>query len=235
MAMDRALLTGTMVGSLLLGLALDAQAAEQAPARDRAKVSAESDDEHGGKFDSVRVGAGLGFAAPNGPSVALFGRSAHVGLGLRGSYLPLVALPGSDVELARWVVSGDLRLYPFGGAVFVGGAFGHARTRMTSAREVLVADVATSARGTYYTAGWFAGPEIGFQVPIALGKGGPLLTIGADVGLAIPIAPSDPRLTVSSRGLTVPVGADDPSVSALRTLAHAPIPWLNLIEVGVYL
>lgn len=194
-------------------------------------------DSAAGLFGPLRLGATIGIGAPEGLAAAVLLRSVHLGIGARTSYLPLVAVPGLDLELARFSVSGDARVYPFGGAFFVGAVFGYARSLGAMPRTITVADAATPAHATVFAACVFVGPEVGlqFRIPLSSRPRGPELTLGTDLGVAIPVWSSDPRATVSARGLTVPIAREGGAADTLRSVARAPVPWVGLLNVGVML
>ena len=190
-----------------------------------------------GVLPGIRLGAALGLGAPEGLAFAVIVRSLHFGVGGRATYLPLVAIPGLGVELARFSASGDVRVYPFGGAFFFGAVAGYGRSLAVVPRSVAVAEMPTRVRASVFAASAFAGPELGlqFRIPLTPSARGPELTIGTDLGLAIPIWTSEPRATLTAQGLTVPVAQDDATARTLRRLARTPLPWLGLLSVGVLL
>lgn len=190
-----------------------------------------------GLFGPIRLGATIGIGAPEGLAAAVVLRSVHLGLGARTTYLPLVTVPGLDLEIARFSVSGEARVYPFGGAFFFGAVFGYARSLGAMPRTITVADADTPARATVFAACVFAGPELGlqFRIPLSSRPRALELTIGTDIGVGIPLWSSDPRATVSALGLTVPVAREAGAADTLRSVARAPVPWVGLLNVGVLL
>ena len=127
------------------------------------------------------------------------------------------------------------RLFPFGGAFFVGAGAGYATIEgsFTNSYDVpgLPSPVAATSEGSVRT--MVLTPVIGLQHTF-----GPGLTLGADAGVQIPIAPSE--ISVSTRVGSLPAGvppaAADPYITAnnervrdtLESIGRTILPTFNL-------
>ncbi|HEV3189945.1 MAG TPA: hypothetical protein VGY54_05585 [Polyangiaceae bacterium] len=166
----------------------------------------------------LRIGAlaGVGFPRPLAfEGMVRFGDI--VALGVEYGTSPTVSISGVNVTM--WSLSGDFRLFPFGGSFFLGFRAGYqqlaASTTITIAPLGPVAESATL--DTY-----FVNPRIGLLWTL-----GPGITLGTEAGVQVPIS-SNFATTVPASVLALSPDTD----RAVRTLGGV-LPTVDLLRIGV--
>jgi hypothetical protein len=163
---------------------------------------------------SLRFGILAGSGAPQPLGLEAFARfNDYFGAGFGIGLLPapvgeaLLAAAGQNGSLDSMAFEGELRLFPFRGAFYLGGALGHMGLSATGRSHgyPVAVDI-----GTIYAAprfGWLGTWDSGFA-------------IGLDLGVQVPISPD------------VTVKSDSPGQSyiesAARQLASSPLPTIAL-------
>ncbi len=190
-----------------------------------------------GLLGRVRAGPMIGISAPDGLGVGMIAKYKILGIGLFASYLPFVSLPGLDAQLARMSLGTDVRVYPFGGAFFLGVGVGYSQMKGTAERKVRAYRQDQTALGSVFTSAGWVGPELGFlcTVPVSSRAGAPRISFGTDVALAIPFGATEPRFAVTKYGLTMDIDGIGKLAEAVRFVQTHPTPVLNLLRVGVLL
>ncbi len=190
-----------------------------------------------GLFGPVRAGPMVGISAPDGLGVGTIARYKIFGVGLFASYLPQITLPGLNAQLARMSLAADLRVYPLGGAFFLGVGIGYSQMKGTAEKSVRAYRQEQTALGSVFASGGMVAPEIGFlwTIPLSSRPGAALLSLGTDIGVAIPFASSEPRFAVTNHELTTDVQGKGSLADAVRFIQTHPTPVLNLLRVGVLL
>ncbi len=205
-------------------LAADAAASSSAseidPPAPRAEPGKDAPTHDDGGEGGVRVGVlgGLGLPRPLALE-AVVGLGRHVMLGAEYSFLPAVTI--SSVKTRMWAGAADLRVFPFGGAFFVGMRAGY---QFVTAETTLSAANVGSYTESADVGTWFVNPRIGFLWTMKP------LAIGIDAGVQIPLS------TTVSRSSLLALAA--PSVDAQVTgyaemLGRTPLPTIDLLRVGL--
>jgi hypothetical protein len=166
----------------------------------------------------IGVLGGIGFPRPLAiePVVGL-GRTVMIGV--EGSALPTTTVGGVGVRM--WGVAGDVRLFPFRGAFFVGLRGGY---QQISGDATLTATGIGSYTESVEVGTWFVNPRVGFlwvAKPFA---------IGLDAGLQVPIATTVSR---SSLLFMVSPQADAQITTTTNLLGRSVLPTLDLLRVGL--
>jgi hypothetical protein len=233
------------------------QSAPQASADDSKK------DDSGGLFGPFRIGALVGGGLPE--VLSLGGQlklTRYFGAGINIGLIPTVKIGFyGDATLSYQEYDAYGRIYPFGGAFFVGAGAGYATVRGTLATNYSL----SSQEGTALTEACHAAgvkdcpappssvdvssqasvrtlvltPQIGFMHIFGSG-----FAIGLDVGAQIPIAPSKVDFSTSTTQLpaeiqsvvqTQYIDPNDQKVrSSLDKIGRTPLPTFNL-KIGWFL
>ena len=146
--------------------------------------------------DGVHLGLMLGVIALPRPlegEVVVKLNSAFA-LGLKGSMLPELSIPGADAKLGLKAVTGMLRWFPFEGILYLGGGVGYQSFTASIGQTVDNGELTTTADMSSF----FLAPEIGVLWVSSSG-----VSIGFGIGVQIPI-PKDPVVTSTYNGLPVP-------------------------------
>jgi hypothetical protein len=175
----------------------------------------------------VRVGAlgGVGFPRPLAVE-AIVGFERMLAIGAEYSFLPPSTIGGVDLNFHA--VSGDARIFPFGGPFFIG--FRGGLQSLGGSMTATIASFGTLTE-TMTVDTWFINPRIG-----ALFMWNSWLAVGFEAGVQIPLStstsstlpsnlPSDPRITTARGTLN---GITD-------TLGSSVIPTLDLLRIGLVL
>lgn len=164
----------------------------------------------------LRVGAiaGVGFPRPLAiePMVVL---SGYVAIGGEYGVLPSMTVDGVTVSL--WSLAGDVRVFPFRGAFFVGLRAGH--QHVDASTTITVAPYGSAPEQLSFDS-FFVNPRIGFLWTSNAG-----LTLGVEAGLQIPLTAS----TDSSLPLSLVPSAQ----SAAQTLGGTVLPTVDLLRIGM--
>lgn len=204
-----------------------AQALEQQPAtppRDQSEAALRSDDGQ----DRFRIGVigGVGFPRLLGIE-ALFKIERHVALGIEYSAFPEFAISGVDV--AVWALAGDVRVFPFGSAFFVGLRAGHQHVGASTTLEV--SDQTIPLAGGLDTV--FLNPRLGFLWTWDSG-----ITFGLDAGLQVPISTQTSGALALADTVALPArGAEVVSEvrRAARVFGESTLPTIDLLRLGLLL
>jgi hypothetical protein len=189
----------------------------------RARAEAPTDrpptDAHeGDEEEGLRIGplAGVGFPRPL-ELEGLVKIDGVLALGVEYSALPKTTIDG--VESSMWALAGDLRVFPFKGAFFVGARAGHqslSASTTLSASSVSLTETATADA-------WFVNPRIGFLWTWRSG-----VTLGIDAGVELPIG--------AKLATSLPAGAPSQLGSTVSTVAgvlgNDVTPTIDLIRLG---
>lgn len=166
--------------------------------------------------DPFRVGAiaGLGFPRPLAvEALAKFEDRLAVGLEYGG--MPEISV--ADVNARLWSLAADVRVFPFGGALFVGVRGGHQHIGVDTTVPVLGRDQNFALN----LDSWFVNPRLGI-----LWTSKPGFTLGTEAGVQVPIGSR-----VSSN---LPRGYQESEsvVSVADALGKQVIPTVDLLRVG---
>jgi len=180
----------------------------------------EADHEHEWEdHDHLRIGAlaGVGFPRPLSLQ-ALVKIERALGLGFEAGMMPPLTI--GPVQGSFWGVAGDLRVFPFQGAFFVGLRAGYQRMKAVATASVpAVGTLSESAVAEAY----FVNPRIGFLWTLESG-----LTLGLDVGVQVPIKKS------FQDTLPEPISSEVRStlVGVANTFGYAVVPTVDLLRIG---
>jgi hypothetical protein len=187
-----------------------------APAVDVEGAPSRSEDALG----PVRLGAvgGVGFPRPLSVE-GLVDIDRRVSLGLEYGVLPQVTVSGVDVTMNALDV--DLRVFPLRTPFFIGAAVGRQQTDLSASATIPTVG-AFSEQVSAET--WFVTPRIGVLWTASWG-----LTLGADVGVQIPVSAT---LTESEPGV---LALSPSATDAARWLAKGVLPSVDLLRLGLVL
>jgi hypothetical protein len=209
----------------------------------------EKDDDGGGLLGPLRIGLLVGGGLPEilslGGQIKL---TRFVGAGVNIGLIPTVKISYyGDATLSYQEYDAYGRVYPFGGAFFLGAGVGYATIKGTVNSKLntdaaqgmypgipnpILVDSQGSVRTLVFT------PQIGFMKIFGSG-----FTIGLDVGAQLPIAPSKVDFATTTN---LPEQAntyvqstyikpnDDKVRSTLDTIGRTPLPTFNL-KIGWFL
>jgi len=191
--------------------------------------------------DANRIGFLLGLVTLprpiEGELVVKLGSS--FALGLKGSLLPELSLPGFDGKVDLKAVEGIARWFPGKGVFFLGAGFGYQSFKASLGEIVDYNQLTISAD----LSGFFVQPQLGL---LWISSSGFAVSVG--VGVQIPI-PKDPVVTASYQGQPVPAqgtstvpqgvvdeaNADKSNVQSIaRFIVKYPFPTLDLLRVGIF-
>jgi len=171
----------------------------------------------------LRIGPLVGVGFPRPLQIEGMVKIAKVvGLGVEYGFLPKISVAG--VEASFKGVAGDLRIFPFKNAFFIGARGG---------RQWLDGSGTLTVGGIAYTeamaaATWFINPRIGFLHTFESG-----LTIGIDAGVQLPVGPTYERTgPATSLGLAENTDIDRSLRTAANTLGNGVTPTVDLLKVG---
>jgi hypothetical protein len=168
--------------------------------------------------ERTRIGVigGVGFPRPLAvEAVVKLGKLAAFG----AEYGALPSIRVDGVETSLWSVAADARLFPFGGAVFIGVRAGR---QHVDARTTLTMPPYGSATEELAMDSWFLNPRIGVLWTDDSG-----FTLGVEAGLQLPIGPT----TSSSLPLSLVPGAQN----AVDSVGKSVLPTVDLLRIGLLL
>jgi len=170
------------------------------------------------RTDHLRLGAiaGVGFPRPLAiEAMAVIER--YVAIGAEYAVLPSMSVSGATVSL--WSLAGDLRVFPFRGAFFVGLRAG--RQHIDDQTTLTMPGVGSLTENLALD-GWFVNPRLGFLFTARNG-----LTLGIEAGLQVPIGAQ-----VSS---SLPLSLDPSAERTVNTIGNSLLPTVDLLRVGLLL
>lgn len=218
-----------------------AQSAARAADDEQKPEPAEDEDSQDGLFGPFRIGGLVGVGLP---SVLSFGGAIkltrYLGAGVNVGVIPKIRISlYGEAELSYQEYDAYGRLFPFGGMFFIGAGVGYATIKGSfkssydvrpyqaiapALPDMLTVESQASVRTLVLT------PQIGLQRTFGSG-----FTLGIDVGLQVPLAPSevhfDTKLPpgVPAEVIDKFVKPNDQKVQdTLETVGRATIPTLNL-------
>jgi hypothetical protein len=198
--------------------AASASAVDPPAPRDEPGKDAPTHDDGGEGGVRVGVLGGLGFPRPLALE-AVVGLGRRVMVGAEYSFLPSVTI--SSVKTRMWAGAADLRVFPFGGAFFVGMRAGY---QSVTAETTLSAANVGSYTESADVGTWFVNPRIGFlwtMKPFA---------IGIDAGVQIPLSTTVSRSSL----LALAAPSVDAQVSGYADmLGRTPLPTIDLLRLGL--
>ncbi len=166
----------------------------------------------------LRVGAiaGIGFPRPLAiePMVVL---SGLVAIGGEYGVLPSTTVDG--VQASLWSLAGDVRVFPFRGAFFVGLRAGH--QHIEAATTVTVAPYGSAPEVLSFDS-FFVNPRIGFLWTSNAG-----LTFGVEAGVQIPLT--------ASTDSTLPISLVPSAQNTAQALGGAVLPTVDVLRIGLLL
>jgi hypothetical protein len=191
--------------------------------------------------DPLRVGVIVGIASfPRPVEVELaFKLGRWFGLGLEGSFLPELSVPGVDAKLDLKAVQGVFRWYPFGGAFFLGGGLGYQNFQASFGETVDNGQLDVTAD----MSGAFIIPQVGWMFITDSG-----LSFGINFGIQIPI-PKEPVVTAAYNRQPVPAQASssvpqdvidqaqtnvDNVRSVAKFIVRYPFPEIDFLRIGLF-
>ena len=163
------------------------------------------------KKEHVRFGAigGVGFPHPIAVE-ALVKIERVVSIGAEYGFSPDVTISGVTGSL--WSASGDARVFPLRGPLFVGLRVGMQHLGMSSAEYAQSMNVDT----------WFMNPRVGFLWTWRSG-----FSLGFDAGVQVPLTSS---VTGTSTAMSIPQ-----LTSAASTIGGTVLPTIDLLRLGFLL
>lgn len=178
-------------------------------------------------IEHLRVGPLVGVGFPRPFALEAFAKIERiVGVGAEYSFLPNMNILGAETSFKA--VAGDLRIFPFRGAFFIGARVGRqwldARTTVNLVRLGSFTESMTAAT-------WFVNPRIGFLFTFDSG-----MTIGIDAGVQLPVNATYERAgPATSAGLVSAYGngIDETLVSVAGALGNNVTPTLDLLRLGL--
>ena len=166
----------------------------------------------------VRAGviAGIGFPRPLAvEGMAVISRT--VALGAEYGILPAVTIDGVNTSL--WSLSGDLRVFPFRGAFFLGLRAG--RQHVGATTTLAIGSFGSTAEVLGLDS-WFLNPRAGFLWTTREG-----LSFGVEAGVQVPIGAA-----ISS---TLPLALYPTAQRTIDALGRTVLPTVDLLRVGLLL
>ncbi|HVV50735.1 MAG TPA: hypothetical protein VHO06_13810, partial [Polyangia bacterium] len=160
-------------------------------------------------------------------------------LGLQGSFLPELTVPGVDAKLDLKAVQGIVRWFPGDGVFFLGAGLGYQSLQASIGDSIDNGELTITAD----MSGFFVAPQLGV---LWISSSGVALSLG--LGLQIPI-PKDPVVSATYNGQPVPSQptatvpqdvidkgqSDKNSVqSAARFIVKYPFPEIDLLRIGIF-
>ena len=160
-------------------------------------------------------------------------------LGLKGSYLPELSVPGIDGKIDLKALEGIVRWFPGDGVFFLGAGFGYQSFKASLGEIVDGNELVINAD----MSGFFVQPQLGV---LWIAQSG--FAISFSLGLQIPI-PKDPVMTATYAGQPVPDQATgtipqdvvdqaqsskDNVQSIARLIVKYPFPTLDLLRIGLF-
>jgi hypothetical protein len=136
-------------------------------------------------------------------------------VGAEYGVLPSITVDGVQTNL--WSFAGDARVFPFRNAFFIGLRAG--RQHVGASTTVNVESVG-SLPETLALDSWFLNPRIGL-----LWTGSSGLTVGAELGIQIPIA--------SGVTSSLPLALAPDAERTASTLGKTVLPTINLLQIGM--
>ena len=189
-------------------------------------------DESGGfnPLGPVRLGvlAGAGFPSPVSAQL-VFKYNDWIGANLELGELPPVTIGvGNGITLSQKMWDASLRLYPFKGAFFLGCGIGQ---QWLDANGSVTQDDVTGTAGMEVKT-TFVSPRIGLMHRFGFG-----LTIGADIGVEVPI--DGQSSTTQSVSTTLPIPPGFPGLTPPQDaknlsdkIQSTPIPIIHILQLG---
>jgi hypothetical protein len=178
-----------------------------------------------GPLGSAHVGVVAGAGLPDGVSVGLVARAfRRLGAGVTAAMLPETSLPGLDgARVVRVSGEGHARVYPFGGAFFVGLGLGGMQLKGSMTERTVAFRTEQRAEGRGYASALYVAPQVGFLWLTKIG-----VAFGCDAGAQIPVAWSEPVFDVDKYGLVVPVEGKGDLAAALRMASSSVMPAVSV-------
>jgi hypothetical protein len=171
-----------------------------------------------GQPHHLRIGAigGIGFprALAIEPMVVWNGL-----VGIGGEYGALPAMTINGVQFSLWSLAGDVRVFPFRGAFFVGLRAGHQHLDVSTTISVATLG---SAPEEFTLDSFFINPRIGFLWTSNAG-----FSLGVEAGVEFPLT--------ASMSSTLPLSLAPSAQSTADTLGSAVIPTVDLLRIGLLL
>lgn len=166
--------------------------------------------------DPFRVGAiaGVGFPRPLAVE-ALAKIEDRVAIGLEYAGMPEISF--AEVNARLWSLAGDVRLFPFKGAIFVGVRGGHQHIGVDTTVPVFGRDQNVALN----LDSWFVNPRVGI-----LWTSKPGFTVGTEAGVQVPVG--------SRTSSNLPRGYQESEtvVSVADALGKQVIPTIDLLRIG---
>ncbi len=162
--------------------------------------------------------AGIGFPRPLAIEAAITVKRYFL-VGGEYSLLPKISVGGVDTMM--WALAADARVFPFGGAFFIGvrGGRQHATARATAT----VANLGSLTESIEVDS-WFVNPRVGFAWTWSSG-----FTLGVDAGVQIPVKS---QVTTSLPDAAL---ADSRVTTTTDLLGKRVLPTVDLLRVGFLL
>lgn len=179
------------------------------------RVQPDDDEDH----SHVRFGPIVGVGFPRPLALEGFVKIERlIGIGLEYSFLPSMNIAGVDTRFSA--LAGDLRVFPFRGAFYIGLRGGH--QALAASTTVSVAGVGSISQAASAET-WFVNPRAGFLWTFKSG-----LSLGVEAGVQLPINPS---FNSSLPNALVPE-ANATLASVANTLGNGTTPTVDLLRVG---
>jgi len=166
--------------------------------------------------EKFRIGALAGVGFPRPLSIELVTKiGGYVGLGAEYGLLPQISVEG--VYTSTWAASGDLRVFPFRGAFFVGlrGGYQH----MNAGMSVDVGGLGSASASADLDT-WFVNPRVGLLWTMSYG-----FSLGIEAGVQVPVS------TSFSTTLPAPLALQVRQSTPVQTLSGV-LPTVDLLRIG---
>ena len=192
-------------------------------------------EESGGRIVKPGILLGIGFLRPSGEIAVKI--TDYVAVGGQYSMLPEFDIPGFDAKVGTSAIQGTLRVFPFGGAFYVGAAGGLQTLKVSKLDDDTKAEVDFSSPVVTPQVGWLWTWDSGF-------------TIGLSLGAQIPFG-KDPEVKSYYNGIEIPEDGPAPAGvpqekadSANKTrgkvkdvaklIGKTPLPQIDLLKIGFF-
>ncbi|MBX3262520.1 MAG: hypothetical protein KF782_22760 [Labilithrix sp.] len=176
------------------------------------------------RAEHFRIGplVGVGFPRPFAiEGLAKFERL--VGVGVEYSFLPRMNV--MNVEASFSAIAGDLRVFPFRGAFFIGARVGR---QWLDAKALVNTGQLGSFSEAMAASTWFVNPRVGLLYTFDSG-----ITVGIDAGVQLPINPSFQRSGVATEtGIASQLDIDATLLAVANGLGNSATPTIDLLRLG---
>ncbi len=176
------------------------------------------------RAEHFRIGPLVGVGFPRPFAIEGFAKLEKlVGVGIEYSFLPRMSFVNVDTSFKAF--AGDLRVFPFKGAFFIGARMGR---QWLDAQALVTAGPLGTFAESMAASTWFVNPRAGFLHTFDSG-----ITVGIDAGVQLPINPTFERSgRATDAGLASQTGIDDTLLAVANGLGNSMTPTVDLLRLG---